>query len=326
MDVPDRAVLPGAAGDAVLGIEIVVEDDVLGLTTSLTTTIMCSTFAGGALTGRNTHRAGSQSHGEASSDRLHPRLPAYPARPRRRCRTRRAPLAKRQRRGQGGGGSSDQRRPPDAAQAVGPEVDEEDGAVVALVTLDQAVLVVGVDHQAVATGRDAAEVDALTGEARAVAVIPAGGDPVGSVGSAARIGLLAGDGRLAPDPVARIAVAATGEGGLLGLAVDPSFQENGFVYAYRTTADGNEVVRLSFDGDRLHEPRVLVRGIPAAPIHNGGRLRFGPDRFLYITTGDATDPNAPQDPDSLGGKVLRLTPAQYRGADGTARGLLARPR
>ena len=127
---------------------------------------------------------------------------------------------------------------------------------------------------------------------------------------------LTSDGRLAPDPVARIAVAATGEGGLLGLAVDPSFEDNGFVYVYRTTAGGNEVVRLRFDGERLGDLRVLVGGIPAAPVHNGGRLRFGPDRFLYITTGDATDPNAPQDPNSLGGKVLRLTTAQYRGAGG----------
>jgi glucose/arabinose dehydrogenase len=124
------------------------------------------------------------------------------------------------------------------------------------------------------------------------------------------------DGRLEPDPVARLAVAAEGEGGLLGLAVDPSFRDNSFVYLYRTTAGGNEVLRLRLEGDRLGEPRVLARGIPAAVIHNGGRLRFGPDRFLYITTGDATDPNTPQDPDSLGGKVLRLAPTQYGGAGG----------
>lgn len=127
---------------------------------------------------------------------------------------------------------------------------------------------------------------------------------------------LTNDCRLEPDPVARIAVAAEGEGGLLGLAVDPSFRDNGFVYVYRTTADGNEVLRLRFDGERLGHPEVLVQGIPAAVIHDGGRLRFGPDRFLYITSGDATDPNAPQDPDSLGGKVLRLAPTQYRGAGG----------
>jgi glucose/arabinose dehydrogenase len=127
---------------------------------------------------------------------------------------------------------------------------------------------------------------------------------------------LTSDGRLDPDPVGRLAVAAEGEGGLLGLAVDPSFEDNGFVYVYRTTASGNEVLRLSLEGDRLGDARVLVRGIPAAVIHNGGRLRFGPDRFLYITTGDATDPNAPQDSDSPGGKVLRLAPAQYRGAGG----------
>jgi glucose/arabinose dehydrogenase len=95
-----------------------------------------------------------------------------------------------------------------------------------------------------------------------------------------------------------------GEGGLLGLAVAPD--EPGTVLAYRTTATGNEVVRLRFDEDGLGPPEVVLRGIPAAGIHNGGQLAFGPDGMLYVTTGDAAVVATAPDPGSLGGKILRL--------------------
>lgn len=93
-----------------------------------------------------------------------------------------------------------------------------------------------------------------------------------------------------------------GEGGLLGLA----FDEEGRLYAYSTGAGGNRVER--FDDPRsLDDPVTLVDGIPAAGNHNGGRLAFGPDGFLYVSTGDAGDGSHSQDPDSLGGKILRMT-------------------
>lgn len=107
--------------------------------------------------------------------------------------------------------------------------------------------------------------------------------------------------------LASVDVEATGEGGLLGMAIDPDFERNGFVYLYRTVAGGNEVVRYRLDGSRLVEDEVLVSGIRAAPIHDGGRLRFGPDGALYATTGDAAQPELAQDPQSLNGKVLRIT-------------------
>ena len=108
--------------------------------------------------------------------------------------------------------------------------------------------------------------------------------------------------------LATVDVEASGEGGLLGMAVDPDFEQNGFVYLYRTVAGGNEVVRYRLSRSRLTEDEVLVSGIRAAPIHDGGRLRFGPDGMLYATTGDAAQPELAQDPAGLNGKVLRIAP------------------
>jgi glucose/arabinose dehydrogenase len=112
--------------------------------------------------------------------------------------------------------------------------------------------------------------------------------------------------RVSKTPVARIDVDATGEGGLLGLAVDPRFKSNHFVYLYRTTPTGNQVVRYRYASRHLTEPTVVVRGIKAGVIHDGGRLRFGPDGALYITTGETGDGALAQQPDSLNGKILRV--------------------
>ena len=112
--------------------------------------------------------------------------------------------------------------------------------------------------------------------------------------------------KVARRPAARIRVDATGEAGLLGMAIDPRFRSNRYVYVYRTTTSGNEVLRYRYSRGRLTSGRVIVRGIPAGVVHDGGRLRFGPDRALYITTGEAGEPQLAQDPDSLGGKILRV--------------------
>jgi len=101
-------------------------------------------------------------------------------------------------------------------------------------------------------------------------------------------------------------VDADGEGGLLGLAVDPAAPTS--VYAYFTAADDNRVVRLPLLDGALGDPVVVIDGIPKAGNHNGGRLAFGPDGMLYVSTGDASEPSRAQDLDSLGGKILRLAP------------------
>lgn len=104
-------------------------------------------------------------------------------------------------------------------------------------------------------------------------------------------------------------VAHRGEGGLLGLAVAPDFAANPQVYAYFTAVNDNRIVRMPFANDRLGQPEVLLDGIPSAGNHNGGRIAFGPDDgMLYATAGERGDPPLAQDLDSLGGKILRMTP------------------
>jgi glucose/arabinose dehydrogenase len=98
-----------------------------------------------------------------------------------------------------------------------------------------------------------------------------------------------------------------GEGGLLGIAVGPDFATEPQLYAYFTASADNRIVRMSYAENRLGAPQVLLDGIDASGIHNGGRLAFGPDGMLYAGTGDASDRPTSQDPDDLNGKILRMT-------------------
>ena len=133
---------------------------------------------------------------------------------------------------------------------------------------------------------------------------------------AGRVRLLEPGLRLRNEPIAEVDVEATGEAGLLGLAVDPQFERNGFVYLYRTVSEGNEVARYRFEGDELTEERVIADGINAGSIHDGGRIRFGPDGQLYFSAGDAGVADLAQDQASLNGKMLLMAPRLYRGAGG----------
>lgn len=107
-------------------------------------------------------------------------------------------------------------------------------------------------------------------------------------------------------------VDADGEGGLLGIAVSPTFATDQTVHLYFTANDDNRIVRTTLGADGFTTMTTVLTGIPKAGNHNGGRIAWGPDGFLYVGTGDAAQPDRAQDETSLGGKILRIT------ADGQA--------
>ncbi len=97
-------------------------------------------------------------------------------------------------------------------------------------------------------------------------------------------------------------IDTAGDGGLLGLALSPTFEQDGLFYAYVSTATDNRVVRFPMGGT----PNPVYTGIPRGEVHNGGGLRFAADGTLFVGTGDTGDPALAQDPASLGGKVLHI--------------------
>jgi glucose/arabinose dehydrogenase len=103
------------------------------------------------------------------------------------------------------------------------------------------------------------------------------------------------------------AAAPEGEAGLLGVAVSPDFASDRTLFFYLTTGTDNRVVSAPLEGETLGEPTVVLDKIPRGFIHDGGRIAFGPDGYLYVTTGETGDPELAQDPDSLAGKILRIT-------------------
>ena len=99
-----------------------------------------------------------------------------------------------------------------------------------------------------------------------------------------------------------------GEGGLLGLAVPVDFDADPVFYAYYSTESDNRIAAVPWRDGTIGEPVVIFSGIPRGRNHNGGRIAFGPDGYLYVGTGEAGDTSLSQNLDSLGGKILRITP------------------
>ena len=115
------------------------------------------------------------------------------------------------------------------------------------------------------------------------------------------------------DTITRITineVTSIGEGGLLGLTLHPEFETNKYIYLYYTyTLNGktlNKVIRQQLINKTLTNTTIIIDNIPGASIHNGGRIKFGPDNKLYITTGDSANSSLAQNLNSLAGKILRL--------------------
>lgn len=120
------------------------------------------------------------------------------------------------------------------------------------------------------------------------------------------------NGEQSPKLIAEIPeVKEIGEGGLLGITLHPDFLENNYVYLYYTYSELgmntlNRVVRMVYRNDKLADQEIIIDNIPGASNHNGGRIKFGPDKMLYIGTGDAENPSQAQNKNSLAGKILRV--------------------
>jgi glucose/arabinose dehydrogenase len=133
------------------------------------------------------------------------------------------------------------------------------------------------------------------------------GDALVSERDSTRVLLVTQRGRVRE--VGRIDEAAPREeAGLLGLAVSPTYDEDRLVYAYVSTEQDNRVLRMTYRGGRLGPAEPVLTGIPNGFIHDGGRLLFDTDGMLLVSTGETGDPGLAQQPDSLGGKILRITP------------------
>jgi len=132
------------------------------------------------------------------------------------------------------------------------------------------------------------------------------------------------NGRLQNKPYAALDVAGVGEGGLLGLAAHPAFHSNPFIYAMHTYSRNgkflNRVIRLKDDGSTGSFDKIIIDNIPGGTNHDGGRIAFGPDGLLYITTGETFESGLAQDLSSLGGKILRVDPEGGIPADNPFKG------
>ena len=125
-----------------------------------------------------------------------------------------------------------------------------------------------------------------------------------------RLGMIHANGTLANEPVVNIHTEDIGEAGLMGLALHPNFTQNHLMYVYHTYAKNgglyNKVLMLTEKNNKIVNSKIILDGIPASDSNNGGRIKFGPDGKLYVSTGDSETPELAQNTKSLAGKLLRL--------------------
>lgn len=120
------------------------------------------------------------------------------------------------------------------------------------------------------------------------------------------------NGKLNPEPLITFGgtFVSQGEGGLLGIALDPAFSRNHYIYAMHSYLENNKIynriVRLIEKDNKAYIDTIIIDSIPGGQIHNGGRIKIGPDNKLYITTGDSGNPALAQDLKSTAGKILRI--------------------
>lgn len=120
------------------------------------------------------------------------------------------------------------------------------------------------------------------------------------------------DGKLNTQPLITFGAPfiSQGEGGLMGIALDPNYSQNHYMYVMHSYVEDNQiynrVVRLIERNNKAFIDRILLDKIPGGQIHNGGRIKIGPDKKLYITTGDAANPALAQELASTAGKILQI--------------------
>jgi glucose/arabinose dehydrogenase len=118
------------------------------------------------------------------------------------------------------------------------------------------------------------------------------------------------NGTLLTEPVGDIKAENIGDAGLLGLTLHPNFTQNHLFYVYYTYSNStglfNKVLMLEESNNRIIDSKTILDGIPGDDYRDGGRIKFGPDGKLYVSTGDASIPELSQDLDSLAGKILRI--------------------
>ncbi len=139
----------------------------------------------------------------------------------------------------------------------------------------------------------------------AVAALPVAGSTIGALAAervSGRVLRVSSEPKTEPSEIATFDVDATGDGGLTGLALSPTYAEDRLVFAYLTTEKDNRVVRFA-EGQ---PPKPVLTGIPKGPEGNRGVLLADSAGALLVATGDAGDPAAAADPKSLAGKVLRI--------------------